>query len=87
MYTLDLTPDELAAFQWVGHRYNAGPVMKLLEQCEVVPAETRPPAIRYSVPEHVAWRICELRDEEHGSWPCFDAYLRQKLNRFCDGVV
>jgi hypothetical protein len=85
---LTLTADERDAFDWVGGRYHAGRVAALLLGCLTESDDwAGPDDITFRVPEHVAWEIGELRDDESGSWPCFADGLRAKLNEFCDRVV
>jgi hypothetical protein len=43
--------------------------------------------IRFQIPEHVAWEINELAQEEDYSWACFAPALAAKLNGFCWSIV
>ncbi len=88
MYTLVLTSDERRAFDWVGDRYNAGQVASML--IDHLP-EDREWAdegdITFDLPEHVAWEIQRLAEEEDLLWPCFSPELRSKLNDFLGQIV
>ena len=65
MYLLTLTADERRAFDWVGYRYNSGKVADLLLDC--IPEDREwgdNTDITFTIPEHVAWQINELAEEE-----------------------
>ena len=69
MYSLTLTADERRAFDWVGDRYNSGKVADLLLDC--IPEDVEwgdDGEITFQIPEHVAWEIRELAEEEDHSW-------------------
>ncbi len=88
MYNLTLSADERRAFDWVGYRYNSGKVADLLIGC--VPDDQEWGAdgdITFLIPEHVAWEIRELAEEEDFSWACFAPDLAGKLNDFCWDIV
>jgi hypothetical protein len=89
MYTLTLTRDERRAFDWVGDRYNAGRVAELLIGCitEGQPEWDEDGDITFAIPEHVAWEIQDLAEEEDHSWPCFSAELANRLNALCWSIV
>jgi hypothetical protein len=76
------------AFDWVGDCYNSGKVSDLLSDC--LP-EDRAWAdegdITFTIPEHVAWQINELAEEEDHTWACFAPELVTKLNEFCWSIV
>jgi hypothetical protein len=88
MYQLILTKGERDAFDWVGNRYAAGDVAKLLLDCMPEDAEWDSEGeILFSVPEHVAWEINTLAEEEEHQWPCFAPDLASKMNVFCQAIV
>lgn len=88
MYTLTLTAEERRAFDWVGDRYNSGWVASLLLGCVLEDREWGDDGdIRFDIPEHVAWEIRELAEEEGFTWPCFAPALAGKLNDLCWGIV
>ena len=88
MYSLTLTADERRAFDWVGHRYNGGKVADLLMGCIPEDREWDDGGdITFQIPEHVAWQINELAEEEGYSWACFTPALAAKLNDFCWSIV
>src|SRR3954462_6786923 len=88
MYTLTLTADERRAFDWVGDRYNSGKVASLLLDCIQEEREWGDEGdITFEIPEHVAWEINELAEEEGYSWACFAPALVAKLNEFCWTIV
>jgi len=65
MYTLTLTADERRAFDWVGDRYNSGKVASLLRDCIPEDREWSDDGdITFTIPEHIAWEINELAEEE-----------------------
>jgi hypothetical protein len=88
MYTLELTSGERRAFDWVGDRYNAGQVATIL--MDYLPTDREwsdDGAITFEVPEHAAWEIQRLAEEEDCLWPCFGPSLRTKLNEFLGRIV
>jgi len=83
-----LTAEERRAFDWVGDRYNAGKVAGLLLDC--IPADrawSDDGGITFPIPEHVAWEIRDLAEEEDFSWSCFARPLVSKLNDLCWSIV
>ncbi len=91
MYTLTLTLAERKAIDWVGHRYANGDSLyqALWAESTASPDDAdwddeRP--ITFAIPEHVAWRIAEIHDEEHG-WPCFADELCDKLDTLLASIV
>jgi hypothetical protein len=88
MYKLRLTKEEREAFDWVGNRYAAGDVARLLLGCMSEDAAWDDEVeIVFTVPEHVAWEINRLAEEEEYLWPCFASDLARKLNDFCQAIV
>jgi hypothetical protein len=88
MYSLTLTADERRAFDWVGSRYNSDKVADLLMDCIPENREWDDQGdITFQIPEHVAWEITGLAEEEGYSWACFVPALAAKLNGFCRGIV
>jgi hypothetical protein len=88
MYQLLLTKAERDAFDWVGDRYAAGEVARLLLDCMPEDAAWGDEGeIVFTVPEHVAWEINRLAEEEEYLWPCFAPDLSRKLNDFCQAIV
>jgi hypothetical protein len=88
MYSLTLTAEERRAFDWVGHRYNSGKVADLLVDCIPQGRDWDDEGeITFVIPEHVAWEINELAEEESYAWASFDPALAAKLNDFCWSTV
>lgn len=88
MYKLVLTKGEREAFDWVGNRYAAGEVARLLLDCmSEESAWDDEGEIVFTVPEHVAWEINRLAEEEEYLWPCFAPSLSRKMNDFCQAIV
>jgi hypothetical protein len=88
MYRLTLTQSQRQAFDWVSDRYNSGKVSDLLIDCLPEDIEWCDGGdITFLVPEHVAWEIKELAEEEDRLWPGFSDRLRNKLNTFLDTIV
>ena len=88
MYSLTLTADERRAFDWVGDRYNRA---RSPTSCSIASQRTESGATtatsRSHIPEHVAWEINELAEEEDYAWACFAPSLAGKLNDLCWGIV
>lgn len=94
MYKLVLTKGDRDAIDWVGGRYSTGnDLRKLLITCEYEGEGEwdEPGDIMFDIPEHTAWEIKELIDEETNggrtSIPCFDRSLSEKLWEFVDKIV
>jgi hypothetical protein len=88
MYNLTLTADERRAFDCVGDRYNSGKVADLLIGCIPEDREWSDDGdMTFKIPEHVAWNIIELAEEEDYSWARFAPALTAKLKGFCWGIV
>jgi hypothetical protein len=89
MYTLTLTRTERRAFDWVGDRYLAGRVAVLLIGCipDGQPEWDEDGDIIFTIPEHIAWEIRDLAEEEDYSWPCFSPDLATKLNDLCGNIT
>jgi hypothetical protein len=88
MYILSLTANERQAFDWVGERYNSGKVADLLLECVPKDREWGDNCdITFTIPEHIAWQINELAEEESYSWACFAPDLAEKLNELCRSIV
>ncbi len=89
MYTLTLTREERKAFDWVGYRYAAGTVMEILyTRCTDGYTEWWDEGdITFNVPEHSAWFIKQLAEEEDCQWPCFATELKNKMNTFINQIV
>jgi hypothetical protein len=88
MYTLTLIADERRAFAWAGDRYNSREVADLLIDC--IPKDREwddQRDITFLIPEHVAWEINQLVEEEDYTWTCFASALVAKLNGFCWSIV
>ena len=90
-YPLTLARSERDAFDWVGDRYCAGDVARLLRcECKRTPAEAEwddPGDLTFNVPEHVSWQIRDLAEAEDFLWPCFAPELTHKMNDFCLAIV
>lgn len=92
-YSLTLTHDERRAIDWVGHRYSNGDRLYLaLQHIDVksTPDEAdwdHAVDITYNLPEHIAWRIQEIAEEDNGLWPCFGSALTEKMNALLNSIV
>ena len=93
-YTLTLSRDERKAFDWVADRYNAGTIASNLMLCIpdtgtefICDAWNSADDIAFTIPEHLAWTINDLAQEEDYSFPCFSGELRDKLTAFCFSIV
>ena len=88
MYQLTLTSGERDAFDWVGDRYAAGDVARLLLDCMPEDAAWGEEGdVVFAVPEHVAWGMNDLAEQEEYLWPCFSEALADKMNAFCQAIV
>lgn len=93
MYRLMLTSQERKAFDWVGNRYSSsGDDVStiLLHDCKQEGEEKEwegDEDITFLVPEHCAWDIRELADEEDNLFPCFADDLRAKMLQFIASIV
>lgn len=93
MYTLTLSREERAAFDWVGYRYDTGDgVGNILRAC--TPADCTEDdmweadgEITFAVPEHAAWDIADKAEREDNLWPCFGTELARKMMAFVDAIV
>ena len=88
IYSLALTADERRAFDCVGARYNSGKVADFLMDCIPEDREWGDDAdITSMIPEHIAFEIKRLAQEEDHAWDCFAPALAAKLNYPCWSVV
>ena len=101
MYKLTLTKSERDAIDWIGNRYSTGDdFYKLLSNCKqfIIDPETGAPDydfddwdckwdITFEVPEHIAWSIRELFEDEDMLFPCFAPEFVEKLVKFYDEIV
>lgn len=89
MYTLILTSGERKAFDWVGHRNSNGDEMSsILVECLGPDEEwSQDGEIVFSIPEHKAWEIARLAEQDGGYWTGFDLELVEKMQAFVDGIV
>jgi hypothetical protein len=88
MYQLILTAEERRAFDWVGDRFNAGQVASILTGHLPEDREWADEGdLTFDLPEHAAWEIQRLAEEEEFLWPCFGGNLRTKLNDFLGQIV
>ena len=87
MFELTLTAQERRAFDWVGDRYNAGEVARILY--DYVPEDREwsdDGDITFEIPRRDAREINLLasKEEPSYSWPCFSDRLTSKMNEFCE---
>lgn len=98
MYTLIITSGERDAFDFVGDRYNNGDAMAdILRSCmpdgEEFAAQAwyEPGDVTIKIPEHKAWEIRELYEEDcqggHSGWAMFADELVEKMQEFVDSIV
>lgn len=97
MHTLTLSHDERKAIDWIGDRYAHGDELsKLLWNNEDVDTGFLPDEhdvmewdgdydIEFSFPEHVAWEISRIVEEDNLA--CFSNDLKEKIQSFCDSIV
>ncbi|CAK9251252.1 unnamed protein product [Sphagnum jensenii] len=90
-YSLTLSKSERDAIDWVGFRYNHGdPFYKLLCKCTASPEDADWDDVRditYDMPEHIAWEIRELFEEDNFEFACFAPEFVSKLMQFVDRIV
>lgn len=90
VYSLTLTQEERNAIDFVGYRYATGDdLFRLLMECEWTPEEDWDCYIplTFEVPEHIAWQICDLAEEEDNLWPLFSEEFASKMQTFVDSIV
>ena len=103
MYILTLTHDERKAIDWVDYRYATGrPFWYLLTNDEVSRAWEPyqatmeqieddswnwPIDIQFDIPEHIAWEIKDLFEQEDMLFPCFSEEFKSKLIKFYEEIV
>ncbi len=90
-YCLTLTASERKAIDWVGTRYATG---WDLYHCLFVQSKQSPEVdwdddgeITFTIPEHVAWKIADLHEQEDSSWPCYADEFCAKLDALLDSIV
>ncbi len=92
-YHLTLTHAERRAIDWVGHRYSHGDNLYSLvwgQNTSALPDDADwddERDITFNLPEHVAWQINDIGEEDNFLWTCFARELSGKLNTFCDRIV
>lgn len=91
MYKLTLTEDERNAIDWIGHRYAHGnDLYSLLVQCSPENEDWGDSSEIWeiSIPEHVAWEIASLKNNDPESWcACFNNELTNKLEALINSIV
>lgn len=89
MYTLTLTYEDRKAIDWVGHRYwNGDELWQLLNGSSWDSSTGFMDAdedIASSIPEHLAWEVKALFDEE--GCPCFAPELVSKIEQLVEEIV
>jgi hypothetical protein len=88
-YKLTLTEGERAAFDWVGHRYSNGGEMSAVF-CQYLPDGKLWAChgdITFNLPEHAAWEIMELAEQDDNQFPFFAPDLKAKMLSFIDAIV
>lgn len=95
-YSLTLSKKERDAIDFVGDRYSTGYDLKqALSKAAKQPTDTEweeDGDITFAIPEHVAWEIKELAEQEGGgegkySFPLFAPALVSKFISFLDKIV
>jgi len=90
MYSLVLSASEREAMAWVGFRYATGDeTMAVLSQCIKDPEASwdDPGDVHFEIPEHKAWNLQELWEQEDMLFPCFSSALATKLLEFAGRIV
>lgn len=89
-YKLTLTKGQREAFDWNGYRYaSSGDKMSALI-CEGIPEDaewSQEGDITFEIPEHVAWEMQELAEEENHSWTSFNGDLTSIMEDFISQIV
>lgn len=86
-YKLTLTRADIAAFVWIGDRYSNGTKMLsalFIDNDKDYDGEGE---ITLNVPEHRAWEVKELAEEDDLDFPCFADSLKKKMWEFLDKIV
>lgn len=93
MYHLTLSSGERRAIDFVGNRYPSGDQLRdVLMDCIPSDADwSEDGDITFNIPEHMAWEINDLYEEEseggHSGYPMFDDELMEKMHEFIDHIV
>lgn len=92
MYSLILTPSERKAIDWIGNRYANGNDLYKLLWCQSTPSPINADwdsdwNITFIMPEHVAWEIRGIHEQEDSTWPCFAPDLANKMQTFIDSII
>lgn len=90
MYSLTLTEGERSAFNWVGKRYATGYDASSILSSYMVGEHTewlQGGDVSFEIPEHAAWAIAELAEQEGNLWPCFSHGLKAKMTALVDSIV
>jgi hypothetical protein len=93
MYRLKLTQADRRAFDMTGDRYHCGDAMaRILSSClSDDDAWDDAGTLTFSVPEHKAWQIRELHEQDceggHSGWAMFGPSLACKMQEFVDSIV
>jgi hypothetical protein len=93
MYKLTLTLSERKAIDWVGNRYATGWdfYQELVFNCKQLEEEgidwDSDKDITFLIPEHVAWSIMELFEDEKMLFPCYSPEFVTKLMEFYNQIV
>jgi hypothetical protein len=95
MYELMLTHNERMAIDWIGDRYGHGTdlyfaLIGTKWKCE--DGNYSDPwgdmgNIVFKIPEHIAWQIRDIGEEDDFLWTCFSPEFAQKMNDFCDKII
>ena len=88
MYKLTLTLQEIVFLEWAKGRYFVGDILPLIsEYC----LEQNDGSTVYSIPEHIAWEVKGLIEEDtedlEGIVPCASKELSDKLILWAMDVV
>lgn len=91
--SLTLTKAERAAMDWVGGRYSHGfALCEFLCDCQTNRDDEDDiwdydGDVTFTVPEHLAWSIVDIINEDDQSLACFAGPFADKLREFANNVV
>jgi hypothetical protein len=89
-YELILSKSEREAIDWVGDRYATGDAFyKCLLKGRWMPDQMWGDEVdlTFLIPEHIAWEIKELFEQEEMRFPCFASPFAAKLLNFADKII
>lgn len=89
-YKLTLSLSEREAFRFIGDRYATGMgVARLLYLYCMFGGDQweQEGNITFDIPEHIAWQIQDLSEQEEHRWPFLSSELADKMRTLVESIV